>query len=165
MTRWDHSSSRCLHKQQISYPTNLHTSRNPLNHEPGMGLFAPLFGEGNGTRLQYSCLANPMDGGAWEAAVHGVTKSRTRLSDFTFTFTLGTQARAVHRLQDCGRQRVLITFLFAAPMGFPGGSDADESAGTVGDPGSIPGSGRSTGEGNGHPLQYFGLENPMDRGA
>ena len=49
--------------------------------------------------------------------------------------------------------------------GFPGGSDADESAGTVGDPGSIPGSGRSTGEGNGHPLQYFGLENPMDRGA
>ena len=43
-------------------------------------------GEGNGIPLQYSCLANPMDGGAWWAAVHGVTKSRTRLSDFTFTF-------------------------------------------------------------------------------
>ena len=43
-------------------------------------------GEGNGTPLQYSCLENPMDGGAWWAAVHGVTKSRTRLSDFTFTF-------------------------------------------------------------------------------
>ena len=42
--------------------------------------------EGNGTQLQYSCLENPMDGGAWWAAVHGVTKSRTRLSDFTFTF-------------------------------------------------------------------------------
>ena len=43
-------------------------------------------GEGNGTPLQYPCLENPMDGGAWWAAVHGVTKSQTRLSDFTFTF-------------------------------------------------------------------------------
>ena len=42
--------------------------------------------EGNGTPLQYSCLENPMDGGAWWAAVHGVARSRTRLSDFTFTF-------------------------------------------------------------------------------
>ena len=45
-----------------------------------------LYGEGNGTPLQYSCLENPMDGGAWQAAVHGVSKSRTRLNDFTFTF-------------------------------------------------------------------------------
>ena len=43
-------------------------------------------GEGNGTPLQYSCLGNPMDGGAWWAAVHGVAESRTRLSNFTFTF-------------------------------------------------------------------------------
>ena len=42
-------------------------------------------GEGDGTPLQYSCLENPMDRGASQAAVHGVTKSRTRLSDFTFT--------------------------------------------------------------------------------
>ena len=42
--------------------------------------------EGNGTPLQYSCLENPMDGGALWAAVHGVAKSRTRLSNFTFTF-------------------------------------------------------------------------------
>ena len=41
--------------------------------------------EGNGTPLQNSCLENPMDGGAWWAAVRGVAKSRTRLSDFTFT--------------------------------------------------------------------------------
>ena len=45
-------------------------------------------GEGNGKPLQYSCLENPMDGGAWWATVHGDTRSRTRLSDFTFTFTL-----------------------------------------------------------------------------
>ena len=44
-------------------------------------------GEGNGNPLQYSCLENPMDGGAWRATVHGVAKGRTRLSDFTFTFT------------------------------------------------------------------------------
>ena len=43
-------------------------------------------GEGNGTPLQYSCLENPMDGGAWWAAVHGVAKNQTQLSDFTFTF-------------------------------------------------------------------------------
>ena len=42
--------------------------------------------EGNGTPLQNSCLENPMDGGTWWAAVHGVAKSRTHLSDFTFTF-------------------------------------------------------------------------------
>ena len=45
-----------------------------------------VVGEGNGTPLQYSYLENPMGGGAWWAAVHGVAKSRTRLSDFTFTF-------------------------------------------------------------------------------
>ena len=43
-------------------------------------------GEGNGTPLQYSCLENPMGGGAWWAVVHGVAKSQTRLSDFPFTF-------------------------------------------------------------------------------
>ena len=42
--------------------------------------------EGSGNPLQYSCLENPMDGGAWWAAVHGVVKSQTRLSDFAFTF-------------------------------------------------------------------------------
>ena len=48
--------------------------------------FSMNCGEGNGTPLQYSCLENPMDRGAWWAAVHGVARGRTRLSDFTFTF-------------------------------------------------------------------------------
>ena len=43
-------------------------------------------GEGNGTPLQYCCMGNPMDGGAWWAAIHGVAQSWTRLSNFTFTF-------------------------------------------------------------------------------
>ena len=50
-------------------------------------------------------------------------------------------------------------------MGFPGGSDGEESASNARDPGSIPGSGRSPGERHGNPLQYSCLENPMDRGA
>ena len=50
-------------------------------------------------------------------------------------------------------------------MGFPGGSDGKESACNAGDPGSTPGWGRSPGEGNGRPLQYSCLENPMDREA
>ena len=45
-----------------------------------------LFGEGSGTPLQYSCLENPMDGGAWWAPVRGVAKSQTQLSNLTFTF-------------------------------------------------------------------------------
>ena len=63
---------------------------------PGSSLFSLLqfyyffhatvtTGEGNGTPLQYSCLETPMGGGAWWPAVHGVVKSRARLSDFTFT--------------------------------------------------------------------------------
>ena len=50
-------------------------------------------------------------------------------------------------------------------MGFPGGSDDKEFACNAGDLGSIPGLGRSTGEGNGNPLQYSGLENSMGREA
>ena len=90
-------------------------------------------GEGKGNPLQYSCLENLMDGGAWWATVHRVAKSRTGLSDFTFTF--------------------------------PGGSEVKASAWNAGDPGSIPESGRSPGEGNGNPLQYSCLENPMEGGA
>ena len=61
----------------ISYPST------KMNINPSI---YTAFGEGNGTPLQYSCLENPMDGEVWWAAVHGVTKSQTRLSDFPFTF-------------------------------------------------------------------------------
>ena len=58
-----------------------------LGSIPGLGR-SP--GEGNGNPLQYSCLENPMDGGAWWATVHGVAKSQTRLRDFTFTYISNT---------------------------------------------------------------------------
>ena len=75
-----------------------------------------------GNPLQYSCLENSMDEGAWWATVHGVAKSWAQLSNFTFT------------------------------LGFPCSSVGKESACSAGDPGSIPGLGRSPGEGNGNPL-------------
>ena len=55
-------------------------------------------GEGNGNPLQYSCLENPMDGGAWWTTVNGVAKRWTRLSDFTFTFKISffLQLRALY---------------------------------------------------------------------
>ena len=70
------------------YPTTLLISlisfRNCLIVSLEFSMYS--IGEGNGTPLQYSCLENPMDGGAWWTAVHGITKSRTWLSDLTFTF-------------------------------------------------------------------------------
>ena len=64
------------------------------------------------------------------------------------------------KVQEKGDRRIHI-----ADSGFPGGGDSQESACNAEEPGSIPGSGISSGEGNGYPLQYFCLENPMDRGA
>ena len=65
---------------------NIELEIRPLPGVTVLDSVRPGHGEGNGTSLQYSCLENPMDGGAWWAAVHGVAKSRTRLSNFTFTF-------------------------------------------------------------------------------
>ena len=57
----------------------------PWSHKE-LDMAEQLTGEGNGTPLQYSCLENPMDGGAWKVAVHGVDEGRTQLRDCTFTF-------------------------------------------------------------------------------
>ena len=78
-----------------------------------------------------------MDRGVWWAPIHRVTRVRQEL----------------------------VTKLLSQFKGFPGGSDSKESTYNVGDPGSIPGLGRSPGDGNGYPLQYSYLENSMDRGA
>ena len=67
-------------KSVYTLPKGIHPFFSHFDHP------AYLQGEGHGTPLQYSCLENLMGGGAWQAAVHGVSKSRTRLSDFTFIF-------------------------------------------------------------------------------
>ena len=78
-----------LHQCQLFYiyKTYSHLNRYEVVSHCGFHLHFPnAWQEGNGTPLQYSCLENPMDGGAWWAAIHGVPKSWTWLSDFTFTF-------------------------------------------------------------------------------
>ena len=65
--------------------------------------FTSEYGEGNGNPFQYSCLEKPMDGEAWQATVHGFAKSRIRLSNFTFTFTMGIPRWL--RGKECRRHR------------------------------------------------------------
>ena len=98
-------------------------------------------GAGNGNLLQFSCLRNPMDRGAWQATVHEVAKD----SDTTEQLTLSLS--------------------FYLCKAFPGGSVGEESACNAGVPCLIPGLEGSPGEGNSNPLQYSCLRNPMDRGA
>ena len=76
-----------LHILALPFPLLISPSepQERLSSQLKSSIMSPI-GEGNGTTLQYSCLENPMDRGAWWAAVHGVTKSKTGLSDFTFTF-------------------------------------------------------------------------------
>ena len=77
-------------------------------------------GEGNGNPLQYSCLENPIDGGAQQATVHCVTKSRTRLSNFTFTFRLLQMDHSVNpqdfRIKPC--HPLWITILLRSSLCF-----------------------------------------------
>ena len=72
-------------QQPYSSPNFAPTSCISLDNLYGIFSQSILEFEGNGTPLQYFCLENPMDGGAWQAAVHGVAKSQMRLTDFTFT--------------------------------------------------------------------------------
>ena len=75
-------------QDQLGFPGGSVVKNPPVN-AGDLGLIPgqeDLLGEGNGNPLQYSCLENPMDGGVWWAAVYGVAKSRTRMSNFTFTF-------------------------------------------------------------------------------
>ena len=128
-----------------------------------------------------------MDGGTWWAAVHGIAKSRTRLSDFTFTFhchaleqemathssvlawripgTGGAWWAAMYGVAESRTQLKQLSSSSSLTMGFPGGSVVKNLPANAGDTGSIPGLGRSPGEENCNPLQYSCRENPMDRGA
>ena len=103
-------------------------------------------GEENGNPLQYSCLERPH--GQWSLVgycLNRVEKSRTQLKRLSMHI-----------------QRLLTRF---RTLGFPGGSDGKESAHNGGDLGSIPGLGRSPGEGNSYSFQYSDPQSSMDRGA
>ena len=135
------------------------------------GWFPPLGrspGEGNGYPLQYSCLENTMIRGARWSMVHGIAKGQTWLSDqhfqlFYFYVFLMPQSYS----ESMRKKQYPITLLafILSSKGFPHSSVGKESACHAGDSGLIQGSVRFPGEGNGNPLQYSCLENPMDRGA
>ena len=129
-----------------------------------------------------------MDRGAWQASVHGVVKSQIQLSASLLLFTFmhwrrkWQPTRVFLPGESQGRQSMVGCHLwgrtesdttevtqqqqhlniYSVGQGFPGGSEVKASASNAGDLGSIPGSGRSPGEGNGNPLLYSCLENPMD---
>ena len=73
-------------RQHVKKQRHYFANKGPSSQGYGFSSSHVWIGEGNGTPLQYSCLENPMDGGAWWAAAHGIAKSQTWLSDFTFTF-------------------------------------------------------------------------------
>ena len=95
------------------------------------------------------------------SAVHGILQARI-LEWVSISYTRGSSRPRDWTLITCVP---CIADRFFSPGDFPSRSDGKETACNAGDPGSIPGSGRSPGEGNGDPLQYSCLENPMDRGA
>ena len=100
-------------------------------------------GEGNGNPLQCSCLQNPRDGGAWWAAVYGVTQSRTQLKWLSSSSTKIQKTHFSYNNDIMLKSQYILIFLLnflCAFIIFPG-------------------------EGNGNPLQYSCLENPMDREA
>ena len=135
-------------------------------------------GGGNGTPLQCSCLENPRDGGACWAAVYGVAQSRTRLKRLSSSSLhkhcelLGSTPgmhlwKCIHLTgmhldltEGCWEMT-----LNTCDTGLPWWLSGKKSACQAGDVSAIPGSRRSPGEGNGNPLQYSCVENPMDRGS
>ena len=130
-------------------------------------------GEGNGNPLQCSCLENPRDSGSWWAAVCGVAQSRTRLKRLSSSssFISGFESRSFWLL---AMNVFCFIVLFVCPiwrctfrnymslMDTKMKTDDMSPFGERGDLGSIPGLGRSPGEGKGYPLQYSGLENSLD---
>ena len=130
------------------------------NWTTSLSLFTSCIGEGNGNPLQCSCLENPREEGAWWAAVYGVAQSRTRLKRLSSSsrYDVNCDTNSLHYPTD-------LVVALRDGEGCPVASEVKVSARNAGDLGSIPGSGRFSGEGNGNPLQYSCLENPMDGGA
>ena len=150
-------------------------SAGDLGSIPGLGI-SP--GEGDGYPLQYSCLGNSMDRGAWWLQIMGSKRVRPdRVTNFHFLLGGGGALIAQLVKNPPAMQEIrfdswvgkipwrwdrLPTPVF---LGFQCGSADKEFSYHAGDPGLIPGWGRSPGEGNGYPLQYSCLGHPMDRVA
>ena len=104
-----HSCYSCKHQQRCL--SRWKKEQSYMREKKKCG--SEIGGEGDGTPLQNPCLENPMGGGTWWAAVHGATKSRTRLSDFTFTFHF-------HALKEMATHASVLAWRIPG-MGEPGG--------------------------------------------
>ena len=156
---------------QLGFPGSTAVKNPPVNAGgtgdpgsiPGSGRYP---GEGNGDPLQYSCLGNTMDRGAWRATIHGVTKEldttkHAGICQLLAITVLWGYTASFHVRVPRGPHNSYQNW----PPSFPCSSVGKEFACSAGDPGLIPGLGRSPGEGNGNPLLYPCLENLMDREA
>ena len=127
-------------------------------------------GEGNGNPLQCSCLENPMDRGAWWATVHGVAKSRTRLSDFTSLQSFKVKYRCKKNALNCFRKSSFCTLYWFKSYfcELPRWLNRKNPLANAGDPrdaGSNTVLRRSPSWSNCYPLQYSCLESSSDRGT
>ena len=139
---------------------------------PGLGRSS---GKENGNPLQFSCLGNPMDRGAWWATVHEVEKewdlnryvrAYTHVGSGVYSKTCNSSTYEhdlIWKESLCRGSQAEVRSLEAALIQYASlVAQVKASACNMGDPGLIPGLGRSPGEGKGYPLQYSGLENSMD---
>ena len=120
--------------------------------------------EGNDNPLQYSCLENPMDRGAWQATVYRVAKSRTRLSDLTYLLICNINTTLIWSMRYISQNKHLIIHKALSEMRLPSWLSSKESDCQAGDTGQIPGSERSF-QGYSNLLQYSCLGNSKDREA
>ena len=107
----------------------------------------------------------PMSPALQADSTNWITREDREVDKQMLLYTLSLIVRRTGNIKNSLGHINIFTYFICLSLGFPGGSDGKASAYNEGDPGSIPGSGRSPGEGNGNPLQYFCLENPMNRGA
>ena len=151
-----HSSILAWKIPWMEEPGGLHSMGSlRVGHDWATSLFTFMHWRRKWTPLQYSCLENPMDGRAWWAALHGVAKSRTWLSDFTFHFHALEKAMAPHSS----------TLAWKIPWAEESGGLRSMGSLRVGHDWMTSLSLSCTGEGNGSPLQCSCLENPRDGGA
>ena len=121
-------------------------------------------GGGHGNPLQYFCLEDPTDRGAWRATAHGVTKSWTQVFFISWS-AWGRKTLWMRKEKPSSLKRLQLWTLWASQVVRMVKKKPTANTGDIRDTNFIPGGRRSPGEGHSNPLQYFCLENPMDRRA
>ena len=160
ITIWYLSQNRIFTKSKSTSPQNINhkgTKQQSERHIFNQVIKVNITSKSE-SEVAQSCpiLCDPMDCSPPGSSVHGILQAR--ILEWVAMPSLG----GIFPTQGW---KLCLLFPALEAEDFPGGSDGKASVYDAGDPGSIPGLGRSLGEGNGNPLQYYCLENPLDRGA